>query len=398
MDWLIENWSWDWPFVFLLLLFVGRAAWIDFRTGRIPNRLLSALMLSISLWLWVLVILVTLFPQFHGLIKPSLTIQHYLLTIALNGTVAFGIGVALWLGGLWAAGDSKLFPLLCLALPLHFYSEYRVELWPGFVLFWNIIMVTLIVILGDLAYRVWRLVRRRLSGEKSAKPPEAHLPWKQRVGEAVRTNARSWGGLLLVFIAIFIFIKTLRTYMSDAIELLVHLDQTILYVILFFLCHPLMKLLSRTWILVLVAALDVVVFALALAGWVEGLTVGSLLAMSAVSIAVIVFRMIYDSYQQRMDFVEVDVEELRPKMVLSDNMRTALKGDAAYFEAQDTELGSLLPDGLKEEQIELVRRWMRERMPGRPAHVQKTFPMAPSIFFGLLITILLQDYVIRLGR
>ena len=61
-----------------------------------------------------------------------------------------------------------------------------------------------------------------------------------------------------MFLAVFVFIKTLRHYLSDMIGLVIHLDQTVLYVVLFFLCHPLLRMLSRPWVLGIVAGIDAV--------------------------------------------------------------------------------------------------------------------------------------------
>lgn len=413
MEWLTRHAALDWIAVAALVALTGQAAWEDFRTGRIRNALLGRMLLVFTLWLWFVAVSVGVFeldprltsamvaqPDGSGHVLGPVAVPGYFLRILHNSAIALGIGVVLWFGRLWAAGDSKLFPLVVALLPLRFYAENYVSLWPGFVLFYNFVLATMLIILADLVRRGAQALLARGRARRSADPDAAPpAPLWPRFRKLVRANAADWGRFALMLLLVFVFIKVLRHYLGELIGVVVHLDATILYVVLFFACHPIIRLMRRNWVLIAAAAIDLVFLALALfTDWVPGLTVSTLLAMSLTAFLLMFFRMAYDAYQERMDYIEIEVDELRPKMILSEGITRRITKDAAYFQSQQAELGALLPDGLHAEQVPLVQRWIRERMPGTPVQIQKTFPMGPPIFLGLLLTILFGDYALYLPR
>ena len=399
MDWLGSYWRLDLLIVAVLLAITGWSAWSDFRFGRIPNAALQRLLFASVLWMWVLAVAVGVLDYDPELIHVTVprSLPGYFLAVLRNTSIALAIGVALWLGRLWAAGDAKLFTLVVLALPLRFYNESRVDLWPAYVLLYNYVLASFAVIFGDLLWRgghaalaAWR--RRAAGAERKG-------PLLPRLAGAVRKNAAVFGRFALMLVLVFMFVKVLRHFAREALGIFVELDQTVLYVVLFFTCHPIVHFMSRPWALIAAAAIDLAFLAVAaFTTWIPGLTVWTIMGMSVVALALIFFRMAYDAYQERIDFQEVEVDGLEPKMILGDEMMKAIRGDKAYFEAQSLELGPLLPDGLKPEQVPLVKRWLRERLPGKPVQIQKTFPMAPTILLGLLFTLLTQDYIFQLPR
>ncbi len=400
MTWLTAELRLDWIAVAIVLGFGGAAAWFDWTSGRIPNQLLKWFFLAVVLWLWVLLVVAGFMHRAPYLLLPQATVPGFLRTVAQNTLIAFGVGLALWFGRLWAAGDAKLFPLIVAALPLRFYSQHYVELWPAFVLFFNVVMASLLIVLADLVWRAFGYLGARYLWARSEAPPPPKHPLWLRAWRGVRRNGGAWGRLLLLFFFILVFIKVVRHILSQIIGLAVALDPTILYVILFFACHPLIRLMQRyRFLLIAAAIIDVALVLLALfTDWIPGLTLRLLVGMSFIAIALIVFRLLYDSYQQRVDFRLVDADGLRAKMILAEEHQYELRRDKAYFKGQQLELGPLLPDGLKPDQVSLVQRWWRERLPGQAVKIQKTFPMGPTFLIGVLLTLLLQDYVVRLPR
>lgn len=398
MDW--NSLHLDWIVVAALVALTGQAAWEDYKTGRIRNALIGRMLLVAALWFWVLFALVGVFEWDRTLIVPGTSLPDYLLHVARNAAVALGIGVILWFGRLWAAGDSKLFPLVALLLPLRFYSGNYVKLWPSFVLFYNFVLATMFIIVADLLRRGAQavLARRRAARMRSADEPPAP-PVLARLWPLLRQNGANWGRFALMVLLVFMFIKVLRHYLRELLGVFIDLDPTVLYVLLFFACHPIIHIMQRTWILVAAAAIDLAFLGIAtFTDWIPGLTVGTMLAMSTTAFGLMFFRMAYDAYQERMDYIEISPDELAAKMILSELIARRIDKDQAYFKAQELELGALLPDGLHAEQVPLVQRWIRERMPGEPVQIQKTFPMGPPIFIGLLLTIVLQDYALHLPR
>jgi hypothetical protein len=409
MDWLVQHVRLDWLPVVALVAGAGQAAWEDFRTGRIRNVLLGRLLLAVAVWFWTLAVAVGVFELDRGLIFPAHSLPDYFLRIAHNTGLALALGIILWFARLWAAGDSKIFPLIVALLPLRFYAHEAngetvyVGLWPAFVLFYNFVLATMLIILVDLLHRggtalVAHLRARRARRAAPQDDPPAQ-PLLARAAALARAHAADWGRFALMLILVFMFVKVLRHYLGEAIALFVHLDSTILFVVLFFACHPIIRLMRHNWVLAAAAAIDLVFLGIAsFTDWLPGFGVTTMVFMSVTAFLLMFFRMAYDAYQARMDYLEIEVDDLRAKMVLSDSITQRLTTDRGYFEAQQAELGPLLADGLHPEQVALVQRWARERLPGTPLQVQKTFPMGPPIFVGLLLTIIFQDYALHLPR
>lgn len=385
----------DWLAIGALLAFSGRAAYEDLRSGRIPNRLLQGMMLAIALWFWVLLVAVGFLDTDAALIRPSSSLPAYFLEVGRNGLVAFGIAMALWFGRLWAAGDAKLFPLVVLLLPLRVYSRAYVALFPGFVLLYNFVVATFAVIAGDLVWRLVQYVRGRPAGSFL----RGTLAALRGAPAYAKANAADWGRFLLVLLVTLVFIKTVRHFLREALSIVLPLDETIAYVVLFFACHPLIQFMRHRW--VLVAGVSVSLTAIGVAAfttWVPGLSLLGLLTMSAVALVLMTFRMIYDAYLARIDYIEIEVEAIRPKMILSDVLMERIRRDKAFFREQKLELGALLADGLDAEQVPIVQRWIREKAPGERVHIQKTFPMGACIFLGVLFTLVANGYLFEIPR
>lgn len=397
MEWLPDLLKLDLAAVVPLVGFSAAAGWFDLRTGRIPNVLVKYLLLVTVVWLCLVVGAVGFLGVDTSLLRPYQTVQGYVLTVLRNGATAFLIGLALWLGRLWAAGDSKLFPLLVVLLPLRFYSGRWVDAFPGFVLFYNFVLATIAVIVLDFLWQMVRGIARRLRQPNTA-TTEERPPVLARILAYTREHVLDWVRFALLLIMAFMFIRLLRHFFRDAIEAFIHFDETIVYVLLFFMTHPIIRFMRHNWAFIGAIVINLVFLGLAMFELIPGLTVGGMLTMSGMAFGLILFRMLYDNYQRRVDFVEIDVEDLAPKMLLSDQLCTELRVDRGYFREQGSELGTLLPDGLQPPQVPLVQRWLRERRPGERVQVQKTFPMAPCMLIGVVLTLLLNDYALRLPR
>jgi len=410
MEWLTEHARLDWLAVAALIALTGQAAWEDYRTGRIRNVLLGRLLLVVALWYWVLAVVAGVFELDRGLLFPAHSLPDYFLRVAHNFGIALAVGLILWFGRLWAAGDSKLFPLIVALLPLRYYAHQEgtetiyVGLWPAFILFYNFVLATMGIILVDLLRRaVGALVahvreRRRPPAAQPADAPTTP-PLRARFVTLLKAKGADWGRFALMLVLVFMFVKVLRHYLSEAIGVVAQIDSTVLYIILFFACHPIIQFMRHTWALVTAAAIDLAFLGMALfTEWLPGFGVATLFYMSFTAFLLMFFRMAYDAYQERMDYLEIEVDDLRPKMILADGIARRVTQDRGYFEGQQVELGALRADGLHADQVPLVQRWARERLPGTPLQIQKTFPMGPPIFLGLLLTILFRDYALYLPR
>lgn len=140
--------------IFGISLAVG---WEDIRYKKIRN---NWIILGFALGF-------TLLATFYVI---GLTKFDYIEKVALNTSISFLVGFAIWKGGFWPAGDSKLFTLLAFLLPLHYYWKSYLEYFPAFILLANTFFAFLIFmffkIIFILSGKLWFFLREGNSLEK----------------------------------------------------------------------------------------------------------------------------------------------------------------------------------------------------------------------------------------
>lgn len=312
--------------------------------------------------------------------EPSYIV--YLARVFANAGIALFAGFALWWYGLWAAGDAKMFATLSLLLPLSTYKNAFMPIFPSYVLLFNTFASLMVILATELIARIVRQALRPAQHEAMA------------AAEAAKWVRQHWRELLLGFIGlifVFVALKVLRGLFRDFFVDLTHLEtRPVVYLVLVLAFHPLAMLLRKKWALAAVAALSAA-YVLYVAIWPsEGHNMASVMSVSVLALSVMLFYLLYGLYLNVFDFRAIRLWELKPRMILARRTIEVLKEDLDMLEKK---MGPVGPDGLSKEQVEVLRRWWIDRGKGGTIWVSRTFPFAPALFIGTILTVVLADYV-----
>jgi hypothetical protein len=88
---------------------------------------------------------------------------------------------------------------------------------------------------------------------------------------------------------------------------------------------------------------------------------------------------------------KIKSEELRPNMLLGEETINLLKQDKDFFQK---DLEQMYFDGLSEEQVEKIKNFIQNKNLNE-IEIYKTFPFAPFIFGGTIITLILQGSLLN---
>ena len=124
-------------FLFLPVIFLIGAiiSWQDFKTHKIRNKwiilgLVFGIIVYFLFFLW-------------NLLGKSPVSNDYILKVIINAVISLFIAYAMWYFNLWPAGDAKLFFLFSFLLPLTYYRNSYLPLFPSFALLINIFIIAL---------------------------------------------------------------------------------------------------------------------------------------------------------------------------------------------------------------------------------------------------------------
>jgi hypothetical protein len=366
------------PYVF------GRAPYSGAVHGRIPNRLLLV-------WLAVGALLLGAGYLYYALGGPFPALEWveftegvpYAVAVLVNALAAFGIGFVLWYAGLWAAGDAKTFALIAFTLPLSLYADNYLSWFPSFALFFNSFVALFLILLAEFLVQTARAAHRTRGRLFSA--AVASLLTK------IRENKLTALRVVVLFLAIFTLVRILRHFVREGLETYIELNKTVIFLLLFLMFRPLMRLAARKWALAAGAAIiaGYAVYAFCFdptgeAKW-EFINIGWL------AISLILFRAIYDAYLKATDELAIPCGELRKGMILADVTVDKFKERKQFYAEK---LGDLGPDGLTQEQAQALRQWFEENEPEGRIFVSRTIPFVPALLVGTLLTVLCKGLVL----
>lgn len=351
--------------------------------GRIPNRILLIWLAfgvaSIGLaYAWVSAGGTFLAPEWIETPPPDGPGMDYHAALFINAGLAFALGVILWLLGLWAAGDAKMYALIGFTLPLSTYQNHYLDYFPSFALFINTFIAMFFVLLLEFLFKTLVFARQAGPG---------------RLGVSARALLRKgWDNRLLVlklvvfFLALFTIIRIMRHGLREGIGQFMEVNKTIIYVILFLVFKPLMRLAQHKWAVwlgvAILAGYGVYAFFFDPTGeakW-EFINIGWL------AVSIILFRLAYDAYLKATDEVPIAAADLRRGMILADSEVLKFKERRQFYTEK---VGTIAPDGLSEEQAEAIRGWLAENK-AEFVSVARTIPFAPSLFLGAVLTIIFR--------
>ena len=195
--------------------------------------------------------------------------------------------------------------------------------------------------------------------------------------------------MVVGLLVIFLIVKWMRYFLRDWLWEGLHLNKTMMFVVLALLMEPLRDFFRKPW-----------VFGAGLAGlaasfvyWgVQGDTKAMIdvVSMSLFVVALLVGKALYDLYTDRFDVREVMAVELHPGTVLSDRQLRELTTDSSF---NNERFGTMEADGLSPEQVEVLVSWLVKNKPDQRIQVCNTIPFTPGIVLGTLATVIFSGYV-----
>jgi archaeal preflagellin peptidase FlaK len=384
----------------LVLLFAAAAAWGDLKPmlpymlgrtgyagaahGRIPNSLLKVWLLFGVLALLVGYGWVAIGWPYPAIERIEFTEGlHYGAAVAINAGLSFALAVTLWELGLWAAGDAKVYALLAFTLPLSVYSNNYLSYFPSFALFFNTFVAMFVVLLIEFTIQT-AIVAKRTRG---------HFFWAKFKGglSKVAENKMVALKLIVFFLALFTFVRIGRHFVRFGLEQFMELNKTIIYVLLFMMFRPLMRLAQKPW--AFAAALAIVGGFAIYAFFFDptGEAKWELVNIGWMAGSIILFRLVYDSYLKATDEVEIPNANLRQGMILGDTTMKKFEERKQFFKEK---VGTVAPDGLSEEQVVSLKEWFLDNNVDGTVFVARTIPFAPSLLIGALITVIVEGLVV----
>lgn len=366
----------------LLYTAVGTVA-DDVREGRIYNRRI-VLGLGTGAAAYGLLLL----ADVGGMPLPVLAEEgwHWTAAVLVNLVMGFAVAVLLWLLGVWAAGDAKLFGLYAFLVPPFCYTRSYVPGFPALPLLVNVFVVVFVLLAADLVRTgVPALVRLLRDPAKRSETVRA------APGALLRALP-----VLLTFTAAFAGMRAVREASREGLSMLVEVGDFTMFLILFAVFRPLVKLILTRWGAAVFTVVSVSCLAIMIVR--NGLAaVPGLILPSGLAVALVLFAMAYPSLG-KVDR-RVRVGDLRPGMlpgkeslmILRSRETEELKdlGDEVTgYEAPNTTmrptlLGSVTADGLTEEQIRYIRTRYND---DEPILVARTLPFSPVLAIAAAVT------------
>jgi hypothetical protein len=350
----------------------------DIRSGKVKNSLIKKGFLY-GLVVYFLLIIWTLLRNYAFYNSQFFYLKlGYFPELLINVVAAFAVGIIFWKYDIWAAADAKLFALYSFLLPLTVYSYERMPYFPSFALLVNIFFVSLLYLLFiySLKIKIKRGDVKRFFSEK--------IP---NIIREIRVSKIFDFLLVCLFtfgISFFIFSWEMNKIRASASLLI------LFYVGNFFILMLLGKFLNKykkaKIYLLAPAIIGLIVWSVF--SFAPFFVLKQLLQFVFYMIIInLVFRLL--SSLGTSDLRIINVEELGQNMILTGNALKLLGMDEGFYK----NLGDIYPDGLSSEQTEKIKEFLKNKNL-RTVEVYRTFPFAPLVFIGAIITLVFRGSLI----
>ncbi len=313
---------------------------------------------------------------------------HWASGVALNLAIGLPVAILLWILGVWAAGDAKLFVVYAFLIPPACYTRSYLPGFPALPLLVNVFALVFLLLTADLLRSGLPRALRAL-----ADPAARAKLWK-----GLPAAARRGVPLLLAFTAMFAGIRALREASRETLDPVLHVGDFTMFLLLFALFRPLARVIVTRW--------GAVVFSVVAVGALVHLAsrhgLGALpgfVVPSVYAVVLLVFARAYPSLGPASRRIRVG--ELREGMLFAPESLALLRareqrelaemGDDAPGPDEEpagttprpSRLGSVTPDGLTAEQIRYVRTRYDD---DQPVEVARTLPFSPLLATGVAVT------------
>lgn len=363
---------------FAMFVIIGlSSSYSDIRYSKIKNNLVIAgiFFTAISivyLWLWK-------YSSFRFL---SFMVVHAALIILL----AFII----WYLGFWAAGDSKLFILFSFFVLLKVDPfQKMLPLYPIVVFLTNVFALLFIYLLVVFLIRAFGFIRNKLQLSGSRGFYQAFLFSFANIFKYLNKKKKQYLKFVWCYITLLILIQLVMydanfRYLksSSSVSLVSYLMP-----VLFF--RTFNKVLStRTPILVFISSGTAVLLISFLLVYGSDVIFSFIVYLRNVTYFFALFYFLKRLLSLRNDIIEeVSLDNLPDKSQLTEEsiLKFGFKG-----------IGTLYPDGLTSDQSNEIKKILTQKSLPIRVEIYKTLPLAPFLFLGAFITVLVKFPVINL--
>ncbi len=374
-----------------LLWLAGTTIRDDLAHGRIANRRL-AIALGLGGALYMLLALLELAGAEPWLLAGAAPRGpwHWLVGVSLNLVLGLVSAIGLWLLGVWAAGDAKLFAVYAFLVPPACYVRSYLPGFPALALLVNVFVLVFLLLAADLAR----------TGIPAAVKTLADPGRRRELARGAPAAIVRALPLLLAFTAMFAGIRALREASRDTLEPFLGVGDFTMFLLLFALFRPLARVFVTRPGAIVFSGLAVA--ALVFLGARHGVAaLPGLVVPSAYAVVLLVFARAYPGIGPAT--ARTRVGELRPGLMLAPTSLQRLRtreeqelaelGDSAP-EPEDeppgttprpTRLGAVTADGLTAEQIRYIRTRYND---DEPIEVARTLPFSPLLAGGAAVTYL----------
>lgn len=375
----------DFFFLSILSIIGLVVSYEDIKMGKVRNKLILMGFIA-GLLGYLLLITAALFSSKVDFI--------YFKKVLINICISWAISFFIWYVGLWPAGDAKLFILFSFLIPLKYYGDnLPIHSFPSFGLFVNIFISVLIFILPNILFRIILIPFNFILNFKKHREVliDKFLEWIKKINE----NKSTYMQLLLVYFFVFQWFYLFRLYLSKEIIRTPIILEKFSYIAIILVYWPLRFFLKtkkiRAVTLLLIALLFMHV------AFTVGISFkGYLLALPKIfmnfSGFMVVFgfaKKIIELYIQKNEIVKLSIDKISSHMLLT---KESIKKIDEFFKKEGL-TGKFYSDGLTSRQVNYLKELSLKKNNLQEVEVYRTFPFAPFIFVGAIVTILARGII-----
>jgi hypothetical protein len=369
----------------------------DIKFKRVRNKFILAGFLSGSFGYLLLLA--------YALISHRIKIVYF-TDLSINVLISWSIALLIWYCGFWAAGDAKLFMLFSFLFPLEFYGNNHGPLYffPSFILLVNTFIFVLAFVFIEVFFRIAELAVSCLSrrDECIGNLKKKIVDLKARAMQ-LTVNKGEFAKIILAFFSFFlamnIFMMHLEYVKNEAIRnfpvLKALKDFSFLIFILIF--RPLRKFLGkvRMKILCFIAAF-LAVYTVAIVVFYSKAYMSQLARMfinfTGIMLFVFLAARAIEMYIEYKEELSMDTKDVSPGLKLTSESAGKMN---AYFKEQGIR-EKFYSDGLTSQQAQLLKEASLKKPELAQVSIYKSFPLAPFIFLGVIVTAVKKDLVFDL--
>jgi len=309
------------------------------------------------------------------------------MKVMLNTSFAFFISLLVWRLGFWAAGDAKLFTTFSFLIPLKYYGQEGAGMFfPSFIFLANIFTFILLFLLFETSIKILYGIFLNFS-EFSNK---LYL-WYEAIKRKLREKIIMLLRLIWGYLCIFILMRLLKEKISS-LGIMNPSFIIFCYAMLFLLFRPLTKMLKKyNSFILFITVLLAVSLAFDFKRQKDFLIIdllGYLKYFFSFIGLVFIFSKFMEKYVEKKEVREINIGELQSNMQLTEKTLANLK-----FKDSDT----FYADGLTKDQVKRIKAFFLNHKDNKfKLEIYSVLPLAPFIFIGALLTILLRGYIYRI--